>query len=47
MEYDPAPFYAWFIRTFGNGLLDELIEKSHKIAKFSNSDLQEMLDKLA
>lgn len=46
MEFNPHPYIHWYIKKYGVEAYENLVERSNKIAKFSTSDLREMLEHL-
>lgn len=44
MEFNPHPFINWYISKHGLPAYQELFRDSNRIAKFSNDDLQTILD---
>ena len=44
-EYDPYPFMNYYLRRFGQDKLDQLHRDYSTIRKFSNPELQELIDK--
>lgn len=45
-EFDPHPYTAWYLRTFGLETYETLVRDSNRVAKFSNDHLREMLSAL-
>jgi len=43
-EYDPYPYFNWYINKFGKDKFDQLYIKHKLTVKFSNSDLQTMIN---
>lgn len=45
-EFDPHIYTSWYINAKGLDAYNSLVEKSHKIAKFSTQDLLDIKDSL-
>ena len=45
-EFDPYPFFKWYLNSFGGEALDNLHERYLEPKKFSNKDLQAIYDAL-
>ena len=43
-EYQPERFTLWFIKKFGESVYTKLVLDSNKIRKFSNSDLETLIE---
>lgn len=43
-EFEPYPFFKFYIKKFGQKKLDEMDFKHRQVKKFSNSDLKDMID---
>lgn len=42
MEFDPYPYFKWFIDEYGQFTLDELNRKHNKIAKYTNEEIEKI-----
>jgi 5-methylcytosine-specific restriction endonuclease McrA len=45
-EYNPHPFTLWYIKKFGKDKYEQLVKKSNKSKKFSDTELRALLQNL-
>jgi hypothetical protein len=45
-EFNPHPYIQWYRKNYGDKVYDDLIARSNKIAKFSNTELLEIKARL-